>query len=307
MDSDYVMSLLQGELEALASTFGDGQSNIQMISNGHTYSNIEEIVSSQCIEDLGLPWTLQVRIDPTMCGDMTSYVQCTVVLKIGLEYPDKPDMVVSIEHPKGLDCETEGRIRDGMVRYLDEEVLGGEMHGCGACIVPVIFHAVELAQENNRPHGLCVFCLENLENMDHDAVTKVEPCFHCFCTSCYQAWFTWKQRMIQSRVKELHGEHNNNTMIISKAMEDEGIVEAADTPGQYMVACPCCRGPVQTTIQEQIRPGETATTQDSRDMIHSVKDLPIDLRESVARLQEQFSKLMTIQKEHNGIIEKQPS
>lgn len=306
-DKGMLMSLLQGELVALASTFGDGQSIIRMIANGNTYKDIDDIVSSPHIEILSLPWTIEVRIDPSMCGDVTSYVQFTLILGIGRDYPDMPDMHVSIEQPKGLDCETEGHIRDGMVRYLDEEVLDGEMHGCGACIVPMIFHAVELAQEYNRPHGKCVFCLEDLENTEQDAITKVEPCFHCFCTTCYQAWFIWKQRMIQLRVKELHEEHNNNTMIISKAMEDEGIVEVGDIPGQYMVSCPCCRGPVQ--LQEQITQEETSTIkeQDSKDMIQSVKDLPIALRESVARLQEQFSKLMTIQREHNGLIEKQPS
>lgn len=304
-DKEDALALLQDEVVALWTTFGEGHT-IRITADGFQDKDLGDVVTcDSSLEEIRLPWSIQVRVDPSMCGDMTAYIQYTLKLIVGEQYPEEPDVVVSIENPKGLDCDTERHIRDRLVKYLQEDVLTGDMHGCGACIMPVVFHAIDIAQEYNAPHGLCVFCLEDLKNVDQGIVTKVDPCFHCFHTFCFQKWYGWKQQTLQDRVKELHKEHNNNTMIITKAMKTQGIVESGEYPGQYIVSCPCCRGPVNS-VPEHIVQGDMKTNTNTSEEMCSVKDLPLALRESVERLQGQFSKLMTIQKEHNGLIEKQP-
>lgn len=309
---DDALVLLQGELVALASTFGDHHEGSTTCDHIRLTLDINEdsyptyLDSSSSVEAIGLPLRLQIRIDPDMCGGGTmavSYIQFTLTIDIGKDYPKIPDMSVTVEQPKGLDCATESRIRDRLVKHLQEEVLAADMHGCGASIVPMVFYAVDIAQEYNVPHGSCAFCLEDVENAGTGAVTKVEPCFHCFHSSCFQSWYAWKQAAFQSRVQELHGEHNNNSVIISKAMEEQGILESVEHPGQYVVSCPCCRSkidgtvPINTALEHNIdRLPDTDT--------YSVRNLPVPLRESIEKLQQQFSRLLTIQKEHNGLIEK---
>lgn len=307
--------LLQGELLALDSTFGGSDSpslgRIRLRSgDGQSDRDLGDVVGN-ALETVHLPLMLQIRIDPTMCGEaeMVSYVQFTLNLLIGKGYPHTPDMRVTVDQQKGLDCLTECRLQDRLAERLREDVLVGDMHGCGSSIVPMVFYAVELAQEYNAPHGACVFCLEDLNGSDGGdhhgkGVTKLDPCFHCFHTMCFQRWYAWKQQDIRRKVNELYDAHNKNALIVSKAMKDQGIEESKHHPGTYIVCCPCCRGPVYDIPEHiLIDTDSMCTTSLDEDVgMYSVRNLPITLRENVEKLQQRFSKLVAIQQEHDGLI-----
>lgn len=158
---------------------------------------------------------------------------------------DPTDVTVDVVDNKGLDDATEASIRQRLVQCLEES--DGDL-------MTVMFLALELADEYNRPHGMCSICREEFCNdADVGSILRLN-CFHCFHAYCFWPWFDWKQRQLAEKVAELEREQNGNVNLLREAMKTAGIEavvrdgrdgrddrDGRDIDTEYVLQCPNCR------------------------------------------------------------------
>ena len=236
---------------------------------------------------------IRVPISPRYVDDHESFVKMTLELRV---YPDYPSTAVEVVvgEFKGLDGHAEGVIEDRMRE--EAEQMKGEM---------VLGHLIEtgfdLMDQYNTPHSTCVFCLEGMTSGVE--VVKL-PCYHCYHCSCFTAWYAWKQRAIRNRVEELKREHNMNSNMIDKAMEEEGIrASDASACSEYVFPCPYCRvqcDPVSVAMHiEDTGDGGPRASLPTEEEKTTVSNLPESVRELVYREQARFSDILRLQEKNN--------
>jgi len=153
---------------------------------------------------------------------------------------DPTDVTVDVVDNKGLDDATVAAIRQRLVQCLEDS--DGDL-------MTVMFLALELADEYNRPHGMCSICREEFCNDGADIGTILRlNCFHCFHDYCFWPWFDWKQRQLAEKVAELEREQNGNVNLLREAMKTAGIEAVVrddsddrDIDTEYVLQCPNCR------------------------------------------------------------------
>ena len=256
----------------------------------------KEVLSVDDISEAGFvhPFTVSMKVQPS---EDDYYVQFGCRVSVGA---DCRLVGVDVVEQKGLDCETEAAIRAKLSERL---AMDGDM-------MSLFFYAIELADEHNRPHGICSLCREALvgnEATNEDDTFTAERsgkgilrfgCFHCFHADCFWDWFDWKQLRLAEKVAELREDHNNNQAFVSQAMADAEIELAEGSDTVFVLQCPNCRERMWPLPDRGKR--KVGCRIAAKEV--SVDDLSADVREMVRRLQLQQAAGIERQRTVGGVI-----
>ncbi|GLC35513.1 hypothetical protein PLESTB_000199400 [Pleodorina starrii] len=225
---------LEIELEALTATFAD------------------DVTIEGPSSDKEYPTTIMFRLAPRDADSHDAFVAATLRLHLPSSYPE------ASPHIELLDTKGIGDQRLEMLHQrLCEEAstLAGEMALGALCE-----HALDWITEQNRPEGLCAFCLCAMRpgpDPDAAALTQAQaltgaqtqaaqaqplvrlPCFHAFHRDCYTGWWSWLQLSLEARERELV----KHTGASAASVLREQDLPARDPHGVYETSCPVCRAP----------------------------------------------------------------
>ena len=301
----------------------DGSECHLRISSSNSASGSQEFIEVTDIDipSVSLPLSIRVNIKPyglfldfqdSDTQHAPTYIQFTLDIQMILESSQEENggQKVSIIESKGLDCSALHTIQTSLTDTLTST----------GSIVSVVCAAFELAETHNVPHGRCLFCLEDIGNQTSDAesLTVLDSCLHCVHSECFDQWFCWKQEQLQKTVSELYKDHNNNTVMVAKAMAAKGIrpipkLTTPDGATMYILECPACRMPISSL--QHSKSSDTRSRLSTKKMNHAAKSstrdslmhtsitqLPSDVQANIHQLQQKFASLRAIQKQNNGLI-----